>query len=127
MAPEHPADEDRLADPYEMTDASFGYQVVLGAAVGIVVTFVVMTVGLITTTGIGSAVPAMAWPWAGPRRPPRRPAPLGSPRRSARPLPASRPPDRRPPPGGPIATSGPPALWTEKGPKASNATGPAGG
>jgi|GEM_PF-4566603 len=61
MAPEHPADEDRLADPYEMTDASFGYQVVLGAAVGIVVTFVVMTVGLITTTGIGSAVPAMAW------------------------------------------------------------------
>jgi len=61
MAPEHPVDESRPADPYEMSDASFGYQVVLGATVGIIVTFVVMTVGLIATTGIGSAVPAMAW------------------------------------------------------------------
>jgi flagellar motor component MotA len=45
----------------EMTDQDFARAVVLGAVVGIVVTFVVMVVGLMIFTGIGSAVPAMAW------------------------------------------------------------------
>lgn len=46
---------------YDMTDQEFGHQVLLGATVGIVVTFVVMVTGLILFTGIGEAAPAMAW------------------------------------------------------------------
>lgn len=45
----------------EMTDQEFGHQVLLGAVVGIVATFVVMVTGLLIFTGIGRAAPAMAW------------------------------------------------------------------
>ena len=45
----------------EITDQEFGYQVVLGAVVGIVVMFVVMAVAMLFITGIEDTVPAMAW------------------------------------------------------------------
>ena len=45
----------------DISDEEFGYQVVLGAVVGIVVTFVVLTVGFIVFTGINSATVAAAW------------------------------------------------------------------
>ncbi|HZQ78472.1 MAG TPA: hypothetical protein VFE55_14140 [Acidimicrobiia bacterium] len=61
MAPQHPVAAPDDPGAFDMSDAEFGYQVILGATVGIVVTFVVMTVGLLATTGIGAAVPAMAW------------------------------------------------------------------